>query len=131
MKQGHDAHVVAKITKKIGEWSARETAENIKERAEGNRAPIPAGSERPEVDPEESSDLDIRDRPDKRRRAEKIKKLGGTPMQRREQIRATLLPGYYVCESGKTRMRILLCLLDGPQSGLLLVLSLWNRRSIG
>ena len=29
------------------------------------------------------------------------------PKQPREQIRATLLPGYYVSESGKTRMRIL------------------------
>ena len=71
--------------------------------AEENRGRFPSGSERPELDPE----VDILERPDKRQNAEKIKKLGGTPKQRREQIRATLLPGYYVCESGKTRMRIL------------------------
>ena len=62
----------------------------------------------PKLDPEELSDMDIQERPDKRRKAEKIKKPGGTPKQRREQIRATLQPGYYyVSESGKTRMRIL------------------------
>ena len=54
------------------------------------------------------AEVDILERPDKRCKAEKTKKLGGTPKQRREQIRATpLRPGYYVCESGKTRMRIL------------------------
>ena len=61
----------------------------------------------PELDLEEFSDVDILDHPDKRRKTEKIKKLGGTPKQRREQIRATLLLGYCVCDSGKTRMRIL------------------------
>ena len=136
-KKGHDTHMVANITKKIGEWSLRETAGeyaalsqgNLEEKTEGNRALgaeenralggprsptgegnrglFPAGSERPELDPEEVYDVEILERPDKRSKAEKIKKLGGTPKQRREQIRATLLPGYYVCESGKTRMRIL------------------------
>ena len=120
-KKGHDNHMVAKITKKIGEWSPRKTAGetaaltqgNLEDEteecrglgAEGYRGLIPAGSELP--DPEESSEVDTPERPDKRHRAEKIKKLGGTPQQRREQIRAFLLPGYYVCESGKTRIRIL------------------------
>ena len=102
--------MVAKITKKIGEWSVRETArenavltqDNLKEKteenrgltAEENRGLFPSGSERPELHPEVFSDVDILERPDKRRKAEKIKKLGGTPKQRREQIRATLLPSY-------------------------------------
>ena len=122
--------MVANITKKIGEWSVRETAGeyavlsqgNLEEKTEGNRALgaeenralggprsptgegnrglFPTGSERPALDPEEVYDVEILERPDKRSKAEKIKKLGGTPKQRREQIRATLLPGYYVCESG-------------------------------
>ena len=44
-KKGHDTHMVAKITKKIGEWSVRETAGenavltqgNLEETTEGNR----------------------------------------------------------------------------------------------
>ena len=103
-KKEHD-NVVAKITKKIGEWGPRETAgetaaltqgnledeteENRGLGAEGYRGLIPAGSELPEPDPEESSEVDTLERPDKRHRAEKIKKLGGTPQQRREQIRAS------------------------------------------
>ena len=127
----------AKITKKVSGWSVRGTAGenavlaqgNLEEKTEenrgldavenpgfrspreltgeDNRGLFPSGSERPELDPEELSDVDIQERPDIRRKAEKMKKLGGTPKQRREQIRATLQPGFYVSESGKTRMRIL------------------------
>ena len=61
---------------------------------EGNLGLFPAGSERPELDPEDFDDIEILERPDKRTKAEKVKKLYGTPKQRREQIRATLLPGY-------------------------------------
>ena len=45
-KKGHDTHMVANITKKIGEWSVLETAgeyaslsqENLEEKTERNRA---------------------------------------------------------------------------------------------
>ena len=99
-KKEHDTHVVAKITKKIGEWSVRETAGenavltqgNLEEKTEGNRGLgaeenrglggpreltaeenrglFPSGSQRPELDPEEFTDVDILERPDKRRKAE-------------------------------------------------------------
>ena len=116
-KNGHDTHTVAKITKKNGELEKMQYLHRAtwKTKTEGNRGLLPSGSERPELDPEGFSDVDILERPDKRRRAEKIKKLGGTPKQRREQIRATLWPGYCVCESGNTRMRIMhRLLLVGP-----------------
>ena len=128
-RKGHDTHTVANITKKISEWGVREAAKenavllqgNLEDKneenrglgstrastGEGNRGLIPGGSERPELDSDEAADVDILERPDKRCKAEKIKKLGGAPKQRREQSSATLRPGYYVCESGKTRMRIL------------------------
>ena len=89
------------------EKTAALTQGNLEDEAEGNRELDPAESERPECDPEDSSGVDIPELPDNRRKANEINKLGGTPKQRRTQIRATLLPGYHVCESGKTRMRIL------------------------
>ena len=128
--------MVAKITKKIDEWSVRETTGenavlthvNLEEKTEGNRGIgakenrglggpreptgeenrgiFPSGSERPELDLEEFFGRGYPGTPYKRRKAEKIKKLGGMPKQPREQIRATLLPGYCVCDSAKTRMRI-------------------------
>ena len=86
-KKEHDTHLVTKITKKIGEWSVRETAGanavltqgNLEEKTEGNRGLgaeenrglFSSGSERPELDPEEFF-VDILERPDKRRKTEKI-----------------------------------------------------------
>ena len=101
LKKGHDIHVVARITKKIGEWSFRETAgENaalaqtiLEEKAEGNRrlcvegnpglgSPreltgeenrgfFPSGSERPELD---LSDVGILDAQTNGGKPEEIKK---------------------------------------------------------
>ena len=63
----------------------------VSEALEGSQLKKIEGSfhqERPELDPEKFPDVDILERPDKWRNAEKIRKFGGTPKQRREQIRA-------------------------------------------
>ena len=89
-KKGYDTHMVAKSRRRlVSEVSAKQLEKmqylhtatgkrklkeiEASELGEENRGLFPSGSERPELDPEELSDEDILERPDKRRKAEKIK----------------------------------------------------------